>query len=110
MANGKIVNSHEKAVREALEAFCRDFTGRDTGWYVETWLHPLTKTVESAVAAPGFEKMGLTERINAVMDYLQAHLPPEHFRKLSLAKPLTLDEYEHSEWGPSEVELAFGLR
>ena len=110
MAEGKIMNRHEKAVREALEAFCREYTGRETDWHVETWLHPISRSVESVVALPEFEKMGLAGRIDVLMDYLRAHLPPEHLRKLSLAKPLTLDEYEHSEWGPSEVELAFGLR
>lgn len=110
MAEGKTMNTHEKAVSEALEAFCRDYTGRDSGWHVETWLHPITRSVESVVALPEFERIEPTERVELLVGYVRTHLPPEHFRKLSLAKPLTPDEYEHSEWGPSEVELAFGLR
>ncbi len=110
MAESKIVNRHEKAVRDALEAFCREYTGRETDWHVETWLHPLTRSVESVAVLPEFERMGIAEAVNTLRDYLRAHLAPEDYRKLGLAKPMTPYEYEHSEWGPSEVELAFGLR
>jgi hypothetical protein len=76
-----------------LEEFCRNYTGRDTGWFIETWLHPITKSVEAAIVIPEFESLRFTERLNVLSDYLKTHLPQEHAAHLSRRIPLTPEEY-----------------
>jgi len=105
MVGGKIMNQHIKPIKRALEEFCREYTGRDTGWHVETWLHPITKSVQSVIVMPEFAKLGITERINVIEDYLKAHLPEEHNVHLSLTMALTPEEYEPAEWVPSAPTL-----
>jgi hypothetical protein len=105
MVGGKIMNKHREPIKRALEGFCRDYTGRDTGWYVETWLHPITKSVQSVIVMPEFAPLGITERINVIDAYLKAHLPVEHDVHLSLTIALTPEEYEETEWRPSVPAL-----
>ena len=99
------MNKHREPIKQALEGFCREYTGRDTGWLVETWLHPITKSVQSVIVMPEFAKLGITERINVIEDYLKTHLPEEHNVHLSLTMALTPDEYEQTEWLPSAPTL-----
>jgi hypothetical protein len=73
---------------------------------VETWLHPITKSVESAIVIPEFEPVDFTERLNVLSDYLMTHLPTEHFVHLSLKMPLTPEEYEETDWRPSVPTLS----
>jgi acid stress-induced BolA-like protein IbaG/YrbA len=91
------MNSRQKPIKQALEAFCREYTGRDTGWQVETWLHPITRSVQAAIVMPEFENLGIGEKVNLIYDYLQEHLPDEHRVHLGLAQAMTPDEYERAE-------------
>ena len=100
---------HREPIRNALEAFCRHLTGRDDGWHVETWLHPITKSVESVLVAPEFEGMGITRRQVVIDEYLCEHLDDEHFVKLSLTIALTPEEYEETDWMPSYPTLSLGV-
>jgi hypothetical protein len=95
------MNPHKEPIQRALEAFCRAYTGRETGWHVETWLHPITKSVQSVIVMPEFAQLGLTERVRVINDYLKAHLPEEHDVHLSLTLALTPEEYASAEWVPS---------
>ena len=104
------MNRYEEAVKRVLEQFCREFTGRDSGWQVETWLHPTTRSVRSVTVVPEFSRLGKSERLNLLFDYLRAHLSTEDFVHLSLAMALTPDEYEHTDWRPTEVELVAAAR
>ena len=99
------MNKYEDAVKRTLEQFCREDTGRATGWYVETWLHPTTRSVRSVTVVPEFEKLGFTQRVNVLFDYLRAHLSEDEFVHLSMAMPLTPYEYEHRDGKPDEGEL-----
>ena len=99
------MNQHIKPIKRVLEGFCREYTGRDTDWYVETWLHPITKSVQSVIVMPEFAKLGITERINVINNYLEAQLPEEHNVHLSLTMALTPEEYEQTEWVPSAPAL-----
>jgi len=99
------MNKHREPIKQALEGFCREYTGRDTGWHVETWLHPITKSVQSVIVMPEFAPLGITERIDVIEDYLKAHLPEEHNVHLSLTIALTPEEYEETEWRPSAPTL-----
>ena len=58
------MNQHIEPIKRALEEFCREYTGRDTGWHVETRLHSITKSVRSVIVMPEFAQLGITERIN----------------------------------------------
>jgi hypothetical protein len=98
------MNRHERAVREALEAFCREYTGRDSGWRVETWLHPVTRSVQSVVVMPEFAAIDFSERVELLLDHLQARLTREGFQHLGLVKPLTPEEYEGSDWMPTYAQ------
>jgi acid stress-induced BolA-like protein IbaG/YrbA len=89
-----------------LEEFCRDYTGRETDWHVETWLHPITRSVEAAVVMPEFAQLGITKRQNVIYDYLKDHLPQEHSRHHSLTMALTPEEYEETEWVEPTLSLA----
>ena len=104
------MNKHEEAVRRALEDFCREYTGRDAGWRIETWLHPVTRSVESAVVMPEFAGLGITGRITLIDDYLWTHLPKEHYVNLSLKLGLTPEEYEETDWMPDEAEVSLAAR
>ena len=97
---------HRQSIEDGLRAFCREFTGRDTDWHVETWYHPVTKTVEAAVVAREFEKLARTARTSVVLEYLQTHLPREPFLSVSLVKALTPHEYEETDWAPSYPTLS----
>lgn len=94
------MNQHQEPIKRALEGFCRSYTGRETGWLVETWLHPITKSVQAVLVMPEFAPLGITERINVIDDYLKAHLPSEHDVHLSLTLALTPEEYSKTEWVP----------
>jgi stress-induced morphogen len=93
-------------VEQALRAFCREFTGRETGWHVETWYHPIVKSVEAAVVAEEFANLRFMQRGSVVLDYLRKHLPAEDFVNVSLVKALTPQEYEESDWVPSYPTLS----
>lgn len=100
---------HREPIRRALEAFCRHLTGRDDGWHVETWLHPITKGVESVLVAPEFEGMGITQRQVAINSFLREHLADEHSVKLHLKIALTPEEYEETDWMPSYPTISLGV-
>ena len=95
---------HRKPIEDALRAFCRDFTGRDDGWHVETWHHPITNNVHAAVVAPEFQ--AVETRSSVVTNYLRKHLETEHFVNLSMVKALTPEEYEETDWAPSYPTLS----
>ena len=97
------MNKHQEPIQQALEDFCREYTGRDTGWHVATWLHSITKSVQSVVVMPEFAQLGITTRQNVLNDYLNDHLPEIHNVHLSLTMALTPEEYEQTEWAPSET-------
>jgi hypothetical protein len=99
-------NKHQEPIQRGLEDFCREYTGRETGWHVETWLHPITKSVQAAIVVPEFEQLGFTERLKVLSGYLMDHLPTEHFVHLSLKMPLTPEEYEDTDWRPSVPTLS----
>jgi len=99
------MNQHQEPIKRALEGFCRSYTGRDTGWLVETWIHPITRSVQSVIVMPEFALLGITERQNVINDYLEAHLPSEHNVHLALTLALTPEEYEQTEWAPSVPAL-----
>jgi len=100
------MNRHQEPIKRALEGFCREYTGRETGWLVETWLHPITRSVQAVVVMPEFAPLGITGRVNVINDYLKAHLPVEHDVHLSLTMALTPEEYEQTEWVPSAPVLS----
>lgn len=106
----QFTNEHEKAVKEVLEQFCREYTGRDTEWEVVTWRHPVTHSVKAAVVLPEFRGMDISEGVKLLFGYVRAHLPPEQYRHFGGAKPMTPEEYERSEWVPSSPELIYGIR
>jgi hypothetical protein len=99
-------NQHRELIQQALEEFCRDYTGRDTDWRVETWLHPITKSVQAAIVIPEFESLGFTERLNVLSDYLKTHVPDEQAVYLGWRMPLTPEEYEETDWRPSVPTLS----
>jgi len=102
-------NRHQEPIKRALEEFCREYTGRETGWRVETWLHPITRSVQAAIVMPEFEPLGFTERLNVLSDYLRTHLDKEHDVHLSWMMPLTPEEYEEDDWRPSYPNLSLGV-
>ena len=101
------MNPHREPIKQALEGFCREYTGRETGWLVETWFHPITKSVQSVIVMPEFASLGITERQNVINDYLEAHLPSEHNVHLALTLALTPEEYEQAEWVPAAPALTW---
>ena len=100
------MNSHRDPIKRTLEAFCREYTGRNTGWRVETWLHPITKSVQAAIIMPEFGDLGAGEKVNLIYDYLQKHLPDEHRVHLGLAQAMTPDEYEREVQAPFTPTLS----
>ena len=103
------MRKHRDPILRALEAFCRDLTRREDGWYVETWLHPITKSVQSVLVAAEFEGMGITEREKAINRFLREHLADEHFVKLSRTIALTPEEYEETDWMPEYPTISLGV-
>ena len=103
------MSRHREPIRKALEAFCRHHTGRDDGWHVEMWIHPITKSVQSAIVMSKFEGMSITERQVVIDDYLREHLEDEHSVHLSRTMALTPEEYEETEWAPSYPTLSLGV-
>lgn len=88
------MNRYQEPIKKALENFCREYTGRDTGWRVETWLHPITKSVQAVIVMPEFGSLPTTQRQVAIWDYLEAHLPETHQVHLGLTLAMTPEEYE----------------
>jgi acid stress-induced BolA-like protein IbaG/YrbA len=105
MVGGKIMNPHHDPIKRALEGFCREYAGSDTGWHVKTWLHPITGSVQSVIVMPEFASLGITKRQNVINDYLESHLPAEHNVHLALTLALTPEEYERTEWVPDAPAL-----
>jgi hypothetical protein len=103
------MNTHLKPIQQALESFCREYTGRDTGWQVETWLHPITKSVQAVIVMPEAEKLGLTERVKVVFDYLWTHLPDEHRVHLGFAQAMTPEEYEREQLAATTPMLSWAI-
>jgi hypothetical protein len=99
-------NKHQEPIQRALEEFCREYTGRETGWHVETWIHPITKSVQAAIVIPEFEPVDFTERLEVLTGYLRDHLPEEHYVHLSRRMPLTPEEYEETDWRPTVPTLS----